>query len=181
MIHSETGSVFVIFVGISAHVLFYNVALEVIFPSGILISIITTKQYNSMTMLTCWSTLKLPKNQPLSPFNGPLHVQDWKCILIHSDNISDLLLIWTISHILCSSPPPPLCLPPQGLIAPMQWAVQVVWVRAREVLSVCRPTCQLPTRGKEPSQMTSINWWTTGPEMPWTSHRFTAVLFFILL
>lgn len=121
-------------------------------------------------MLTCPKTLTHHLDQPLSSCNSLFHGQNRTCIHIHPDNV------WTISHILYSYPPL-LRLSSQGPVAPTQWVVQVVWVRARGALSVCPPTCQPPTRGKEHSQMTSINWWTTGQEMPWTSHRFTAVFY----
>lgn len=179
MIYSETALVFVIFVDKKCPFSVLKCVSSIIvfsgFPSFIIISIITTKQYYSMTM----STLKLRPGQPLSPCNGPFNGQARKRILIHLDNIN-YLLVCAISHIFCYCPLS-LCLLPQGLTAPMQWAVQVVWVRAREVLSVCPPTCQPPTRGKERSPMTFINWWTTGPGMPWTSHRFTTVLWFMQL
>lgn len=113
--------------------------------------------------------LTFPKAPTLQTPICPFHGQD-SLTLIH-------FLFKHLLYLLFSSPTSSFsllfCLS-QGLIAQMRWAVQVVWVKAKGALSLCRPTSQPPSRRKEPSPMTSINWWTTGPEMPWTSHRFTA-------
>lgn len=128
-----------------------NIIVFLLFLSVIIIFIIKTKQCYQVTIITC---------------------QNRTCIHINPNND------WTTSHILCFSPPP-LHLSSQGPIAPTQWAVQAVWVRAKGALNVYPQIYQPPTRGKEHSLMTYINWWTTGPEMPWTSHRFTAAFLFI--
>lgn len=139
-----------------------------------MISIIRTKQCSSVTMSTCWAALNL-LTWPTSVC--PLWLRPSCLPPITIIQITSALphLLKIISHYLLFSLLSCVCLDSQGLIAPMQWAVQVVWVKARGVLSVWPPTCQPHTRGKEPSPMTFINWWTTGPEMPWTSHRFSAI------
>lgn len=99
MIYSETGSVFIIFVGpCSVLKCCSSIILFLMILSVIIISIFTTKQYNSVTMSTRRPPLKLCPNRPLSPCNSPFHGQDRKCIVIHTDNISYHLLSNNVSH-----------------------------------------------------------------------------------